>query len=167
MPEDATSPYSISWNTTTAAKRFAHPFGAGARCCRQRDHNNADQRHGRQPSAIAARSHKRRSGGDEQHYGHAVAHRMMPTERKRRDADAVLKHGNDVFDARILCRPNRGRSRTVTAARPCMSNSGTRSGNWSTAATDTIVLDTTAPTISASTATNVTNALRHDHVDDQ
>ena len=47
--EDTTSPYSVSWNTTTVSQRHPHADRAGPRRRRQHHHLDTGDRHRRQP----------------------------------------------------------------------------------------------------------------------
>ena len=162
--EDTTSPYSFSWNTTTASDDTYSE-------ARARDRGNTATTaaisvtvDNLAPTGSVA---KRQRRGDEKHDSNfdAVCFRHAGS----RDADAFLQRRHHVFCGRSLCdveelggfhqrRQNQDGLRAISRCR----------GNWSTAATDTIVLDTTAPSTSAITATVSTRQfVGHDHLDDQ
>ena len=154
--EDTTSPYSISWNTTTASNG-THTLQARAR---DTSGNTATT------AAISVTVDNLAPTGSVVINGNAPATKSTTVTLTLSASDTQgpvtqMRFSNDgtTFSAAEAY----ATSKTWTLT----SGDGTKTvyvqyqdvaGNWSTAATDTIVLDTTAPSISAITATVVTSS---------
>ena len=150
--EDTTSPYSVSWNTTTATNG-QHTLAAQAR----------DAAGNMTTASKTVTVDNQAPTGTVAINGGAAAtnntHRdltLSATDALRRHADALLQHGTSFSAAEAYAHDQdldaHDRRRHQDRLRP-VPGCGR---NWSTAATDTIVLDTTAPTVSGRTATNIT-----------
>ena len=154
--EDTTSPYGVSWNTTTVSNG-THTLAAQARDAA----NNV-------ATSTASHGHGRQSGTD--WHGR---HQRGSAATNSKTVTLALTATDAVTSVTQMRFSNNGTSfSTAEAFAPTktwtLSNgAGTKTvyaqfrdaaGNWSTAATNTIVLDTTAPTISGRTATNITGS---------
>ena len=154
--EDTTAPYSVSWNTTTAST------GVHAIVARARD---AAGNTATAPVTVTV-DNQGPSGTVVINNGAAATNGRNVTLTL--SASDSSSGGSAVTQMRFS---NNGTSYSAaetyapTKAWTLTSGAGTKTvyvqfmdamGNWSAAATDTIVLDTTAPTISARTATNIT-----------
>jgi glucose/arabinose dehydrogenase/PKD repeat protein len=152
--EDTTSPYGVSWNTTTASNG-PHTLAAQARDAA----NNV------------ATSTAFMVTVDNQPPAGSVVINAGSTATNSKAVTLALTATDAVTSVTQMRFSNNGNSfSTAEAFAPTktwtLSNgAGTKTvyvqfrdaaGNWSTAVTDTIVLDTTAPTISGRTATNIT-----------
>ena len=144
----------MTWNTTTAA--------AGPTCCRRGP--------GTPPATrdLGARDrHRRQSGADRQRRdqrwcrGHQQQHRDPDPLRER--CASVRRCASRTPARSYSAAETYATSKTWTLS----NNAGTKtvyvqfkdaSGNWSAAFTDTIVYDTTAPTISAVAASSITGS---------
>ena len=153
--EDTTSPYSISWNTTTASN------GPHTLAARTRDAagNNAT-------SSIAITVDNQAPSGTVAINGGAAATNSRNVTLTLTATDALtsvtqmrFSNTGTSFSAAEAFAPTKAWSLTTGA--------GTKTvyvqfkdalGNWSGSVTDTIVFDSTAPTISARTATSITNS---------
>lgn len=152
--EDTTSPYGVSWNTTTVSNG-AHTITAQARDAAGNITTS---------TAAAVVVDNQAPTGTIVINGGASATNSTAVTLALTAADAVTSvtqmrfsnNGTSFSTAEAFAS-----SKTWTLS----SGAGTKTvyvqfsdaaGNWSTAVTDTIVLDTTAPTISARTATNIT-----------
>ena len=152
--EDTTSPYSLSWNTTTATNG-THTLAARAR---DTSGNIGDSA----PTAVIVDNQP--PAGTVQINGGAAATNSRTVTLSLSATDALsnvtqmrFSNNGTSFSAAESYAP----TKTWTLS----SGAGTKTvyaqfrdaaGNWSSSATDTIVLDTTAPTISSRTATNIT-----------
>lgn len=152
--EDTTSPYGVSWNTSTAANG-THTLTAQAR---DAANNIATS------TAITVTVDNQAPTGSVVINGGATATNSTTATLTLTATDAVtsvtqmrFSNNGTSFSAAEAFAP----TKTWTLS----SGAGTKTvyvqfkdaaGNWSTSATNTIVLDTTAPTISARTATNIT-----------
>ena len=152
--EDATSPYGVSWNTTTASNG-SHALTAQAR---DAANNIATS------TAVTVTVDNQSPTGTVSINGGAAATNSTSVTLTLTATDAVTSvtqmrfsnNGNSFSTAETFA---------PTKAWTLSNGAGTKTvyvqfrdaaGNWSTAVTDTIVLDTTAPTISVQTATNIT-----------
>ena len=154
--EDTTSPYSFSWNTTTASNG-THTLQARAR---DTSGNTATT------AAISVTVDNLAPTGSVVINGNAAATRNTTVTLTLSASDTQgpvtqMRFSNDgtTFSAAEAYATSKSWALT--------SGDGTKTvyvqyrdaaGNWSTAATDTIVLDTTAPSTSAITATVVTSS---------
>jgi hypothetical protein len=152
--EDTTSPYGVSWNTTTVSNG-THTLTAQAR---DAANNLATS------TAITVTVDNQAPTGTVVINGGASATNSTTATLMLTATDAVtsvtqmrFSNNGTSFSAAETFAP----TKTWTLS----SGAGTKivyvqfrdaAGNWSTSATDTIVLDTTAPTISGRTATNIT-----------
>ena len=154
--EDTTSPYGVSWNTTTASNG-THTLTAQAR---DAANNIATS------TAVTVTVDNQAPTGTVVINGGAAATNSTTVTLTLTATDAVTSVTQMRFS-------NNGTSFSTaetfapTKAWTLSNGAGTKTvyvqfrdaaGNWSTAATDTIVLDTTAPTISGRTATNITGS---------
>jgi chitodextrinase len=154
--EDTTSPYSVSWNTTTASNG-THSLTAQARDAA----NNITT-----STAFTVTVDNQAPTGTVVINGGAAATNSTSATLTLTATDAVTSVTQMRFS-------NNGSSFSTaeafapTKAWTLSNGAGTKTvyvqfkdaaGNWSTAVTDTIVLDTTAPTISGQTATNITGS---------
>jgi glucose/arabinose dehydrogenase/chitodextrinase len=152
--EDVTSPYGVSWNTTTASNG-PHALTAQAR---DAANNMATS------SAVTVTVDNQSPTGTVSINGGAAATNSTSVTLTLTATDAVTSVTQMRFS-------NNGSSYSTaetfapTKAWTLSNGAGTKTvyvqfrdaaGNWSTAITDTIALDTTAPTISVQTATNIT-----------
>ena len=153
--EDTTSPYGVSWNTTTASNG-THTLAAQARDAANNIATSTAVTVTVDNQRRPARSSSTGERRDQQHHRHAYAHR----DRRVTSVTQMRfsNNGNSYSTAEAFA---------PTKAWTLSNGAGTKTvyvqfrdaaGNWSTAATDTIVLDTTAPTISGRTATNITGS---------
>ena len=154
--EDTTSPYGVSWNTTTVANG-THTIAAQARDAA----NNVAT-----STASTVTVDNQAPTGTVVINGGAAATNSRTVTLTLSATDAVtsvtqmrFSNNGTSFSAAEAFAP----TKTWTLS----SGAGTKTvyaqfrdaaGNWSTAVTDTIVLDTTAPTISGRTATNITGS---------
>src|SRR5262245_61139506 len=154
--EDLTSPYSVSWNTTTASNG-AHTLAARARDAAG---NNAIAT----PISITV--------DNQAPTGSILINGGAPATNST--TVTLTLSASDAFSGVTQMRfSNNGTSFSTaenyatTKAWTLSNGAGTKTvyvqfrdaaGNWSASATDTIVLDTTAPTISARTTTNITSS---------
>jgi glucose/arabinose dehydrogenase/chitodextrinase len=152
--EDTTSPYGVSWNTTTASNG-SHALTAQARDAA----NNITT-----STAFTVTVDNQAPTGTVTINGGAAATNSTSVTLTLAATDSVTSVTQMRFS-------NNGTSYSTaeafapTKAWTLSNGAGTKTvsvqfrdaaGNWSTATTDTIVLDTTAPTISGQTATNIT-----------
>ncbi|QEL25118.1 PKD domain-containing protein [Bosea sp. F3-2] len=152
--EDTTSPYGVSWNTTTVSNG-PHTIAAQAR----------DAAGNITTSTVATVTI------DNQAPTGAVVINGGAAATNTTTATLALTATDAVTSVTQMRFSNNGTSFSTaeafasTKTWTLSSGAGTKTvyvqfadaaGNWSTAATDTIILDTTAPTISAQTATNIT-----------
>jgi glucose/arabinose dehydrogenase/chitodextrinase len=154
--EDTTSPYSVSWNTTTAANG-THSLVAQARDAA----NNVAT-----STTVTVTVDNQAPTGTAVINGGAAATNSTSVTLALSATDAVtsvtqmrFSNNGTSFSAAETFAP--------TKAWTLSTGAGTKTvyvqfkdaaGNWSTAVTDTIILDTTAPTISGQTATNITGS---------
>ena len=154
--EDTTSPYGVSWNTTTVANG-THTLAAQARDAA----NNVAT-----STASTVTVDNQAPTGTVVINGGAAATNSRTVTLTLSATDAVtsvtqmrFSNNGTSFSAAEAFAP----TKTWTLS----SGAGTKTvyaqfrdaaGNWSAAVTDTIVLDTTAPTISGRTATNITGS---------
>jgi glucose/arabinose dehydrogenase/PKD repeat protein len=151
--EDPTSPYSVSWNTTTAVQGI-HTLAAQARDAAGNSTVTA-------PVTVTV---------DNQAPTGTVAINNGAPATNTRNVTLALSASDAVTSVTQMRFSNTGTSFSaaeafaVTKAWTLSTGAGTKTvyvqfrdaaGNWSTSVTDTIVLDTTAPMISARTATNI------------
>lgn len=154
--EDTTSPYGVSWNTTTAANG-THSLAAQAR---DAANNIATS------TTVTVTVDNQAPTGTVVINGGAAATNSTSVTLTLSATDAVTSVTQMRFS-------NNGTSFSTaetfvpTKAWTLSSGAGTKTvylqfrdaaGNWSTTVTDTIILDTTAPTISGQTATNITGS---------
>ena len=153
---DSTSPYSVSWNTTTAT-------------------NGTHRLQGRATdiSGNTATTTDRFITVDNQAPTGTIVINSGATATNSRNATLTLSASDAWSSVTQMRFSNNGTSFSTAEAYATTktwtltSGAGTKTvyvqfkdalGNWSAAITDTIVLDTTAPTISARTATNITGS---------
>ena len=154
--EDTTSPYGVSWTTTTVSNG-SHTLTAQAR---DGANNIATS------TAVTVTVDNQAPTGTVIINGGAAATNSTSVTLTLTATDAVTSVTQMRFS-------NNGSSYSTaetfapTKAWTLSTGAGTKTvyvqfrdaaGNWSAAATDTIVLDTTAPTISGQTATNITGS---------
>ena len=152
--EDTTSPYSLSWNTTTATNG-THTLAARARDAAGNIGDSA-------PTAVIVDNQPptgtvQINGGAAATNSRTVTLSLSATDALSNVTQMRFSNNGTSFSAAESYAP----TKTWTLS----SGAGTKTvyaqfrdaaGNWSSSATDTIVLDTTAPTISSRTATNIT-----------
>ena len=154
--EDTTSPYGVSWNTTTASNG-THTLAAQARDAA----NN-----------VTTTSTAFTVTVDNQPPTGTVAINAGAAATNNRTVTLTLSATDALGGVTQMRFSSNGTSYSAAEAYvttrtwTLTTGAGTKTvyvqfqdaaGNWSTAATDTIVLDTTAPTVSARTVTNVTS----------
>src|SRR5262245_28655495 len=152
--EDPTSPYGVSWNTTTAANGV-HTLTAQAR---DAANNIATS------TPVTVTVDNQAPTGTVTINGGAAATNKTGVTLSLTATDAVtsvtqmrFSNNGTSFSAAEAFAPTKAWTLTTGAGtKTVYVQFRDAAGNWSTAATDTIVLDTTAPTISARSATNIT-----------
>ena len=152
--EDATSPYSISWNTATAADGV-HTVAARARDAAGNTATTA-------PFSVTVDNHSPTgsvviNGGAAATNSRNVTLTLAATDALTGVTQMRFSNTGTSFSA--------AEAFAATKAWTLTTGAGTKTvyvqykdaaGNWSAAVTDTIVLDTTAPTVSARTVSSVT-----------
>ena len=152
--EDTTSPYSVSWNTTTASNG-SHTLTARARDAAGNSTTS---------TPVTVTVDNQAPTGTVVINNGAAATNVRPVTLNLSALDAQgavtqmrFSNTGTSFNAAVAY--------AVTAPWTLTTGAGTKTvyaqfrdaaGNWSTSATDTIVLDTTAPTVTNRTATNIT-----------
>ena len=164
---DSTSPYSVSWNTTTATNG-THRLQARATDLSGNSTTTTD--------TLVTVDNQAPTGTIVINNGAAATNNRNVTLALSA-ADALGTVTQMRFSNTGTGAFSTAKSFATTKAWTLSTGAGTKSvfvqfmdlaGNWSTAAiSDTIILDTTAPTISARTATNITGSSGHHHLDDQ
>ena len=152
--EDTTSPYSVSWDTTTAVNG-SHTLAARAR--------DAAGNSATSTSVTVTVDNQAPSGTVSINSGaaatntRAVTLTLSAVDTQGAVTQMRFSNNGTTFNAPVAY--------AATAPWTLTTGSGTKTvyaqfkavaGNWSTSATDTIVLDTTAPTITNRTATSIT-----------
>ena len=153
--EDTTSPYSLSWNTTTAIANGPHTLAARAR-------DAAGNTATTTPINIVVDNQA--PTGSIVINGGAAATNSTAVTLTLSASDALSavtqmrfsNNGTSYSTAQTFATTQTWTLTTGAGTKTVYAQFKDAAGNWSTAVTDTIVLDTTAPTISARTATNIT-----------
>ena len=154
--EDTTSPYGVSWNTTTASNG-THTLAAQAR---DAANNIATS------TAVTVTVDNQSPTGTVVINGGAAATNSTTVTLALTATDAVTSvtqmrfsnNGTSFSTAEAFAPTKAWTLSTGAGTKTVYAQFRDAAGNWSTAATDTIVLDTTAPTISGRTATNITGS---------
>jgi glucose/arabinose dehydrogenase len=154
--QDTTSPYSVSWNTTTASNG-THSLTAQARDAA----NNITT-----STAFTVTVDNQAPTGTVVINGGAAATNNTSVTLTLTATDAVTSvtqmrfsnNGNSYSTAETFAPSKAWTLSNGAGTKTVYVQFKDAAGNWSTAATDTIVLDTTAPTISGQTATNITGS---------
>jgi len=152
--EDTTSPYSISWNTTTASNGL-HTLSARAR----------DAAGNLSTSSIAVTVDNQAPTGTIVINNDAAATNSTTVTLALSASDALSgvtqmrfsNNGTSFSTAEAFATTKTWTLTTGAGTKTVYVQFRDGAGNWSSAFTDTIVLDTTAPTITAVTATNITS----------
>lgn len=154
--EDTTSPYGISWNTTTASNG-THTLTAQAR---DAANNIATS------TAITVTVDNEAPTGTIVINGGAAATNSTTATLALTATDAVTSvtqmrfsnNGTSFSTAEVFAPTKTWTLSSGAGTKTVYVQFRDAAGNWSTAVNDNIVLDTTAPTISARTATNITGS---------
>lgn len=154
--EDTTSPYGVSWTTTTASNG-SHALTAQARDAA----NNITT-----STAVNITVDNQAPTGTVTINGGAAATKSTSVTLTLTAADAVTSvkqmrfsnNGSSYSTAEAFASTKAWTLSNATGTKTVYVQFMDAAGNWSAAATDTIVLDTTAPTISGQTATNITGS---------
>jgi len=154
--EDSTSPYGVSWNTTTVANG-THSLAAQARDAAS---NVATS------TTFTVTVDNQAPTGTVVINGGAAATSSTSVTLTLSAADAVTSvtrmrfsnNGNSFSTAETFAPTKAWTLSTGAGTKTVYVQFQDAAGNWSSAVTDTIVLDSTAPTISGQTATNITGS---------
>jgi glucose/arabinose dehydrogenase len=154
--EDTTSPYGVAWNTTTASNG-THNLTAQARDAA----NNVAT-----STAFTVTVDNQAPTGTVVINGGAAATNSTTVTLTLSATDAVTSvtqvrfsnSGNSYSTAEAFAPTKTWTLSNAAGTKTVYAQFRDAAGNWSTAATDTIVLDRTAPTISGRTATNITGS---------
>ena len=152
--EDTKSPYGVSWNTTTVANG-THTLAAQARDAA----NNVATSTARTVTVDnqAPTGTVVINGGAAATNSRTVTLMLSATDAVTSVTQMRFSNNGTSFSAAEAFAPTKTWTLSSGAgAKTVYAQFRDAAGNWSAAATDTIVLDTTAPTISGRTATNIT-----------
>ena len=151
--EDTTSPYSISWNTTTATNG-QHTLAARARDAagNMTTASKTLTVDNQAPTGAVVIN-----GGTAATNNRTVTLTLSATDALGVTQMRFSSNGTSYSAAEAYATTKTWTLTTGAGTKTVYVQFQDAAGNWSTAATDTIVLDTTTPTVSARTVTNVTS----------